>query len=190
MRAVLVMLLSLAAAPLAAAGATPSEASVRHLLEVMKARTLSDESMKTMDQLMQHSVAELREEQHQRLNARQQQILDDFHEDMMQAIREQMSWDKLQPTIVAIYARTFTPKEIADMTRFYGSPTGQAVVGKLPAVQREMALSVQASVQPLIQKIVAAQRDLAGALHRAADPVAVSPAPAAPATPAEPAAPR
>src|SRR5215470_15457150 len=112
MRAALVALLVLAAAPVVAQNTPPTEDSVRHLLDLVQTHRILDEAMNNMDSYMKKAMEAARQGQDHSLNARQQQILDQYQSDMLSAIKDEMAWSKLEPGVVAIYTRTFSQKEI------------------------------------------------------------------------------
>ena len=168
MRAALVALLALSAAqPLFAQNAPPSEDSVRHLLDLMQTHRILDEAMSNMDNFTQ-KVMEQAHQGEPALNAKQQQIVDQFHTDMMSAIKDELAWSKIEPQIVSVYAKTFSQKEVNDMITFYSSPSGQSVTSKLPMVSRELATDMQERMMPLIKRIQQSAREMQDKLKAAA----------------------
>ncbi|HEX4389675.1 MAG TPA: DUF2059 domain-containing protein [Steroidobacteraceae bacterium] len=159
MRAVLLALLALAAQPVLAQNVPPSEDSVRHLLDLMQTHRILDEAMSNMDSFTQKALEQVRQGE-PTLNAKQQQIADQFHTDMMSAIKDELAWSKVEPEIVSVYVKTFSQKEINDMITFYSTPSGQAVTSKLPMVSREMSANLQERMMPLIQRIKQSARDM------------------------------
>jgi hypothetical protein len=79
-------------------------------------------------------------------------------QDRIQAlIARALSWDKIKPEYVALYAETFTEEEIDGMLAFYKSPAGRAMLEKMPVLmQRSMALSqrMMQEIQPEMTKII------------------------------------
>lgn len=57
---------------------------------------------------------------------------------------------------VAVYARDFSAQELRDATAFYGSPSGQAFLEKIPQTQREAAPLIFALLPKVV---VAAEKD-------------------------------
>jgi hypothetical protein len=171
MRAALVVLLALSAAqPLFAQNVPPTEDSVRHLLDLMQTHRMMDETLSTMDDYMQKAMEQARQAQGQQpLNARQQQICDQFRADMLGAVKDELTWSNLEPEIVSAYAKTFSQKEINDMITFYASPTGQAVANKLPLVSRQMTTDMQERMLAVIKRMKQAQQDMMTQLKAAAN---------------------
>jgi len=79
-------------------------------------------------------------------------------QDRIQAVVARMlSWEKIKPQYVALYAETFTEDEIDGMLAFYRSPAGRAMREKMPVLmQKSMALTQQMmkEIQPEITKIM------------------------------------
>jgi hypothetical protein len=79
-------------------------------------------------------------------------------QDRIQAVVARMlSWDKIKPQYVALYAETFTEEEIDGMLAFYKSPAGRAMLEKMPVLmQRSMAITqrMMQEIQPEMTKII------------------------------------
>jgi uncharacterized protein len=171
MRAALAALLALTAAqPLFAQNVPPTEDTVRHLLDLVQTHLVLDQAMNNMDDLMQKSMEQARQTQKGlALNAKQQQIIEQFQADMVSAIKDELAWSKIEPEIVSAYVKTFSQKEINDMIRFYSSPSGQSVAAKLPLVSQQMSADIRERMLPLIQKMTQAQQDTIKRLKAAAN---------------------
>ncbi len=53
-------------------------------------------------------------------------------------ITEMINWNKIKGDMTALYMNTFTEEEMIDMVIFYKSPTGRAVVKKMPKVMNAL----------------------------------------------------
>jgi uncharacterized protein len=146
--------------------AQPAEATIKRLFEVMHTRTLLDSYVAQMDRTMQASTRQaLKGTQ---LNAEQQQILDDMRGELVGMLREQLDWSTLEPILIDVYRRTFSTAEVNGMVEFYSSPTGQAVVTKMPVAIQQMMQAMQQRVSTLMPKIMQLQKETDAALLRAA----------------------
>ena len=74
----------------------------------------------------------------------EQALFDDYFSEMMNVFREDFSWEKMEPSMTALYDQTFTDSEVADMLAFYKTETGRSVINKMPQV---MSQSLQISNQ-------------------------------------------
>ena len=86
--------------------------------------------------------------------------------------KEILSWEKLKPTFIKIYADVFTEEELQNMITFFKSPNGQAWIAKQPQLQAATMKEMQGLMMELQAKVkerVEAQR------------AATAPQPAAPA---------
>ena len=53
-------------------------------------------------------------------------------EDIRRIFRETMSWKELEPEADALLKRNFTEKELAELTKFYSTPTGRKALDIMP----------------------------------------------------------
>ncbi len=166
---VLALALSAAAllsVPLAAQEARPTEASVRavlaagHLSATLGSYGTQVEA--SMRSAVQHELAG------QPLNAEQRTIMEHMEERMVALMREEMDWQRMEPRIIELYRSTFTQAEVNGMLKWYSSPTGKAVVGKLPLVTAQMADYAQQRVQELVPKLMQLQKETVAQLKAAA----------------------
>lgn len=100
-------------------------------------------------ELAQISKMEASPQDRERVQQAQQRIL--------QLLQESLSWEKMKPMLMKVYAETFTEEEVDGILNFYRSPAGQAMLQKMPAlVQRSMAMGQQmvADITPQVQKII------------------------------------
>jgi uncharacterized protein len=84
------------------------------------------------------------------------QLVDQIQQKVLQLLQDSLSWEKLKPKMIEIYAATFTEEEIDGILNFYKSPAGQAMLQKMPQlVQRSMAMTQQMAqdLLPQIQKL-------------------------------------
>ena len=78
-------------------------------------------------------------------------------------VEERMSWDKLKPEYMKVYADVFSEEEITGIVAFYKTPIGHAMLDKMPLLmsksmeisQRRMAglmPEIQRQMQEVMQK--------------------------------------
>ncbi len=68
-----------------------------------------------------------------------------------------LSWEKLKPVYIKIYADAYTERQIDDLVAFFKTPTGQAMVDKGPALAEKGGQAAQqrlSAVMPAIQKLM------------------------------------
>lgn len=66
-------------------------------------------------------------------------LLTPFRESILVFLRKYMSWKELEADVTKLYMKEFTEAEIREMTKFYGTPTGQKVLKKMPELSAEGA---------------------------------------------------
>jgi len=77
------------------------------------------------------------------------------------AMREEMSWDKMEGPMIDIYLNNYTEEEIQDLLVFYRTDTGRALIKKMPAVLGESMLVSQELMQGFMPKLRELSGDLA-----------------------------
>ncbi|MCH1920905.1 DUF2059 domain-containing protein [Shewanella sp. A3A] len=83
----------------------------------------------------------------------EQQMFDDYMNEVTSAMRKEVSWAKMKEPMVQIYLKHYSDKEIKDMLAFYQSATGQSMVKKMPAVTQDSMMLSQQMLQNFLPKI-------------------------------------
>lgn len=122
-----------AAAPACAAEAQPSPRAME-LSKRLFADMHMERMMAGMSQSMAPSMAKQIEAASPQLTAEQRQMVVDAVGDMTRQMTSKMI-DRMIPA----YASTFSEQELSDLVTFYESPTGQAVINKMPQVMSQVA---------------------------------------------------
>lgn len=71
-------------------------------------------------------------------------------------MNQEMSWDKLKPRLEAVYDETFSEQEISGILDFYHSPTGKAMLDKMPALTAKSAAIAQDMMRAVMPKFMEA----------------------------------
>lgn len=130
-------------------------AKVAELFEVMH---LDQMMSQMMPMVMNQARAMMEQQMGTSLTDDQKQKLAELQDRVSAVVQEQMSWPKLEPEMIDVYAETYTEPEIDGILAFYRSPAGQAMLAKTPQLAtRSMAItqSRMQVVMPQIQKIIA-----------------------------------
>ena len=85
---------------------------------------------------------------------RMQRLLESQEVDM----RKLLTWEKLKPAYVRVYADTLSAAEIDAMTRFYESPEGRSVMQKMPQILQRTMVEMQPLIVSLMQEQAARMR--------------------------------
>ncbi len=123
------------------------EAKLSELLNVMGMDSMVEQMYSQMEVMMQNMSTQMG------VQPSEQAIFDEYYNQMILVMREDMSWAKMEPLIVDIYDRNFTEKEINDMLVFYKTETGKSLLLKMPAVMQESMQISQTLMQTSIPKI-------------------------------------
>ncbi|MBV6422865.1 MAG: hypothetical protein NAOJABEB_00652 [Steroidobacteraceae bacterium] len=154
MRILVAMLCLLPVSGSLAADPAASEASVRTLMEVTRARQLMDGAMAQLDAVMQGSMKQAMGSA--TFTAQQQAVLDEMRSRIVGLLTREMSWEKLEPDLIGLYQKTFTEEEVAGMLDFYRTKAGQAVITKMPVIMQYSLQLIQermGAVAPELQRI-------------------------------------
>lgn len=136
----------------------PSDASIKQLLEVMQARKLIDSVMGQMDNMMLQAVAQAA--QGQTIPPKVQKEIDRQRSEMIAMMKDLLAWEKIEPIYVRAYQKTFTQPEIDGMLAFYKTPSGAAVITKMPAIMQNTMEEMQSMMGPVMEKMQKMQQDV------------------------------
>jgi hypothetical protein len=136
--------------PFAGAQELTKEAKIERLLTVMNADNMIDQMFEQIKAMTAAQVPPGTSPE-QVAQARQVQTK------IMDLDKARISWEKMRPQYVKLYAETFSDEEISGMLAFYGSPAGRAMLEKMPALVTKIMGVAQAQMKdilPEIQRII------------------------------------
>jgi uncharacterized protein len=146
-----------AAAATTAAGAPPSDQSIKELLEITNAHQLIDGMKAQINTLV---TASIREAMRGRpMTPERQAVVDRMQARMTDAATQALDWDVLLPIYLRTYRASFTQAELNGMISFYKTPAGQAVIKKLPVVMQNVMGEMQGIIKPMQQSIAVIQKE-------------------------------
>src|SRR5262249_25739420 len=87
------------------------------------------------------------------LTAEQKEEIEARRQKLAGLVKQMLSWESMEQMYLKVYGETFTQQEIDGMTAFYSSPTGHAVVAKLPLAMKNSMLHMQQRMQSMIPQI-------------------------------------
>jgi hypothetical protein len=130
--------------------ASPSDASIRELLDVTHAAKLIDSMQGQMhgmfEQMVDGALGHAPD-------AQERQILQRQEAKMENLMKRQFTWSKFEPMVADIYRKSFSQKEINDLLAFYKSPSGQAVIAKMPVVMQQSMVSMQTVMKQILPQV-------------------------------------
>lgn len=151
---ILTLVLCVLVTPAFAQEATPSDATVRELLEITRSRDLIEGIRPQMEALTRDAVGEAVDLSE--LSPGQSEILDDMQREMIDIFMEDMAWESMEPEFIAIYRASFTETELRGMIDFYATDLGQTVIRKMPQVMEQSMAMVGRQMQrvgPRLQEV-------------------------------------
>jgi uncharacterized protein len=133
----------------------PSVESVETMLRLTKAEALTDSMYAGMDDMMKQMITQSLG--NKKLTAAQQRALDQLPAKIVLSMKEDFKWETMRPIYIKMYRETFTQNEVDAMNAFYQTPTGQAMIEKMPVVmQKSMQLTqdMMAKSMPRFMQII------------------------------------
>src|SRR5262245_493092 len=127
-----VTLAALLLASFASLAAPPSPESLEKLLRVTEVEKNLAASRAYSEGLRGWMVE--RQPRDPKSTPEQRRKMESMTEKVMDALREEMSYEKTKPFLLRIYSESFTQEEIDGLIAFYESPAGRAFIAKMPVV--------------------------------------------------------
>ena len=137
---------------------SPTDASIKQLLEVAQTHKLVDSVIAQMNSLMLQAIAQATKGQ--QVSPKIQKDIDRRRDETVSLMKELLDWKKLEPMYVRIYQKSFNQQEIDSLIAMYKSPTGQMLLNKMPIVLQNSMNEMQQMMQPVMQRIQRMQRDV------------------------------
>jgi uncharacterized protein len=129
-------------------------AKAQEMLTLLHMDRLMDQMMNNMLEQMSSMTKQLGGNN---VKPEDQAKIDDFQKKVFQLIQSQMGWKALEPEYVDVYAKNFTDEQLDGILAFYKSPTGIALVEKLPMLTTQgsqIAQAKMAVIQPQLMQMV------------------------------------
>ena len=131
--------------------APPTEQSIGALLEVSKTQQVTARLITiTAQSVRQGMNAALKGETP---TEKQQHDMDAIAAKFAQTMRDALSWDSVRPVYIQVYQETFTQNEVDDLTAFYKSPAGAALLDKMPTVFQKTSTLMQQRIAPYMDQM-------------------------------------
>ncbi|MES2038019.1 MAG: DUF2059 domain-containing protein [Pseudomonadota bacterium] len=141
----------------------PTEASVKELLILTNSQQILKSTEAQVDGIMKNMMkAALKD---QVVSADQQKILDKFRDKVVDIHKIEMTWEKLEPIFVEIYANSLNQEEVDGIAAFYRSPAGKAYVSKVPLIVQQSLVAMQKVITPMMDKMIEASKKMAEELR-------------------------
>ena len=138
----------------AVSGKESKRESVEELLTLIDAKSMVDTIYSQMDQVFKGMGQQLG------VKPSEQEVFDKFMSKVAATMKEEMSWDKMKDSMINIYLKHYSEKEIQDQIAFYKSESGQSMIKKQPAVLKDTMMFSQNLVKNFIPKLQKISQEL------------------------------
>lgn len=71
-----------------------------------------------------------------------------------QLIRDEFSWKNFEPTLMAVYRKSFSQSDVDGMIAFYKTEAGQSVIKKMPIVMQNTMQLTQERMKVVLPQIM------------------------------------
>lgn len=144
---ILIAAVFLCALPNAHADDASKRAKIEDMFIVLKMDSM-------MKQMMTQGIAQGKETVRQMMGntpftPADQKIVDDSIAKMIAVVSDALSWEKLKPAYVDLYASAYSEEEVDGILAFYKSPVGQVLLSKTPELVTKAGAIVSARTQDL-----------------------------------------
>ncbi|USA45535.1 DUF2059 domain-containing protein [Acinetobacter sp. C26M] len=112
-----------------------SKESVKELLKITKSEQLLGQRSQQINTLMHSSIEKIT--QGRKLTTKQELAVVNYTQELSKIMQEELTWAKLEPEMIKIYAEEFNQEEIDGMIKFYKTPVGQSTIDKMPIVMQK-----------------------------------------------------
>ena len=89
-----------------------------------------------------------------------QPMFDIYLEKMVEVMKEEMNWDKMEPYILSAYVSVYSEDELRELSEFYSSPLGQKFVSKMPELMEASMKMTQEMMGVLLPRLTEIQKEL------------------------------
>ena len=154
-----------------AAPATPE--SVERMLAASKAEALLD-GMRPQVHAMMVAAAK-QASQGKPVTPQEQKLFTKFLEKVDGVIADETAFTKLKPMFIEIYSANFSQEEVDGITAFYGSPVGQSLLSKQPAVIQAVLQGMPHRLAGMTEKLKKLDQEMRAELKALNEPAKTEP---------------
>jgi hypothetical protein len=145
--------------------APPSDASLNQLITLTDMKQMMGGVFDQVDGLMNDVIQQSLKDQ--KVTKAQQLAIDNMKTKMVSLLKKEYGWELLEPKFMQIYRDSFTQEEVDGMIVFYQSPSGQAVIKKMPVVMQQAITMSQSMIQALAPKMQKIQQEFTAEMKAA-----------------------
>ncbi|WP_151716254.1 DUF2059 domain-containing protein [Acinetobacter sp. TUM15071] len=136
-----------------------SKESVKELLKITKSEQFLGQMSQQINTMMHSSIEKIT--QGRKLTTKQELAVVNYTQELSKIMQEELTWAKLEPEMIKIYAEEFSQEEIDGMIKFYKTPVGQSTIDKMPIVMQKSMQVGYKQMDAITPKIMQAADKLA-----------------------------
>lgn len=136
-----------------------SKESVKELLKITKSEQFLGQMSQQINTMMHSSIEKIT--QGRKLTTKQELAVVNYTQELGKIMQEELTWAKLEPEMIKIYAEEFSQEEIDGMIKFYKTPVGQSTIDKMPIVMQKSMQVGYKQIDAITPKIMQAADKLA-----------------------------
>ncbi|ENX41074.1 DUF2059 domain-containing protein [Acinetobacter sp. NIPH 2100] len=133
--------------------------SVKELLKITKSEQFLGQMSQQINSMMHSSIEKIT--QGRKLTTKQELAVVNYTQELGKIMQEELTWAKLEPEMIKIYAEEFNQEEIDGMIKFYKTPVGQSTIDKMPIVMQKSMQVGYKQMDAITPKIMQAADKLA-----------------------------
>ncbi len=133
--------------------------SVKELLKITKLEQFLGQMSQQINSMMHSSIEKIT--QGRKLTTKQELAVVNYTQELGKIMQEELTWAKLEPEMIKIYAEEFSQEEIDGMIKFYKTPVGQSTIDKMPIVMQKSMQVGYKQMDAITPKIMQAADKLA-----------------------------
>lgn len=126
-----------------------TRATIEKFLQVTEAANMMDQAYQNMDQMSAQMLSA------GGVDPKQAQQMQQYMEEVNALVRTELSWDKMEEPMIALYGNVFSEDELQDIIAFYQSEAGQKMLKRQPELMQGTMVMMQQQMQQLMPKMKA-----------------------------------
>lgn len=127
----------------------------KKLLMLMNANAIFEQTYKEVDA----QISRLADQYG--ISDEQRPTFDRYMDEMKAVMKEELSWEKLEPEMVNVYVQVYSEEELRELNEFYSSPLGRKFIEKTPVLMKATMQMTQSMIQRMIPRLDEIQERMA-----------------------------
>ncbi len=144
--------------------AVADEASHRQaaeeMLQASRADQMFDAVMPQMMAMYQQMVGEMDVPEEKRA------VVERYFQRAAEMMAEMWRWEKIKPDMVDLYVSVYSEQELRDITAFYHTPAGQALLDKMPQLMQATMQYTQGQMREMLPALQQLAEEMQGELRQ------------------------